>query len=91
MQDRLSAKVPDDAFESGRVRKSAQRRRNPGQRRVMDARELRASPFASVWRRSCAKASICFLPSLPVAIKGAVGTAELEPMIAISPQTRRYG
>ena len=30
-----------------------------------------------------------FFAELPVAIRGAVGTAELKPMIAISPRTRR--
>ena len=55
----------------------------------------RASPFAPVWRREFGEGftPTCFFaePS-PVAIKGAfVGTAELKPMIAISPRTRRYG
>ena len=51
----------------------------------------RARPLAPVSASSSANALSCALPSLPVAIKGPVGTPELKPMIADLPANAKVG
>ena len=88
MQDRLGAEVADHAFESGGVREPAQRRRNPARRRVMDEHDPRQA-FGAGLAQEFGEGLDLSLAEPAVAIRGPVGTAELKPIIAISPRTRR--